>query len=170
MKELGIKSLEEILSAAEEDFIHEDDDTACPPMISDQNDDEDAGAANSLMQRFEMTNTKHSRDMDRVFQAAMSMAEKLEDMGMNIDPAKAPRMFEVMGQHLKIAADASNSERDAQLKLMQIIQTQQKLDLEQKRLKHEMGDAGELKGEVIMVEDRNKLLAQLKAQKGETQP
>lgn len=169
MKELGIKSLEEILAETDASFLdvpeveEEENEDQLPLTIEEKEAIEDSKSA--LMKRAEMTNTKHSGDMARVFDTAMNIAEKLGDMGMNIDPTKAPRMFEVMGQHLKIAADASNSERDAQLKLMQIIQNQEKLELDRMRLQHELGDGGEIKGEIVMIEDRNKILAQLKSKK-----
>lgn len=166
MKGLGIKSLDDILAETDSAFVEydEEDDTeiALPDVIEQDEPSNDDGP---LMRRMEMTNGKHSRDMKRVFDSAMEMADRLADMGMNIDPLKAPRMFEVMGQHLKIAADASNSERDAQLKLMKLMMDKEKLEIDRMRLNHELGEKGEAKGDIIMIEDRNKILAQLRTQK-----
>jgi tRNA A37 N6-isopentenylltransferase MiaA len=53
-------------------------------------------------------------------------------MGMNIDPARAPRILEVANQWMKTAADAKISKRDAQLKLMKLIIEQRKLALEER--------------------------------------
>ena len=58
--------------------------------------------------------------------------------------------------------DAKNSKRDAQLKMMKVLQDQRKLELDELKLKHEMGDTPVDKADVIMVEDRNQLLKRLR--------
>lgn len=154
---LNIKSLEEIM--AESTLGAEDEEEVLLPPTPPLSD------STALMSRAEMTNDEHSKKMDDVYSEAIEIARKVSDMGMNIDPIKAPRMFEVAGQHLKIAIDAQGSKRDAELKLMKLIQDQKKLDLEEMKIRNDIGDHSNLKGEVVMVEDRNKLLAQLKSQK-----
>ena len=71
-------------------------------------------------------------------------------------------MFEVAEKFYKSAMDAKNSKRDAQLKMMKILQDQRKLELDEIRMKHDMGDKPIDTADVVMVEDRNQLLRKLK--------
>ncbi len=153
---LNMKSLDEIL--AETAGAEEEEQVSLPATV-----EEDEAADSPLMKRVEMTNTSFSGDMDEVFEKAMEMADSAADLANNIDPARAARMFEVAGQQLKIAIDASSAKRDSQLKLMKLIQDQKKLELEELRLRTELGEEIGNKADVIMVEDRNKLLAQIRA-------
>lgn len=165
---LNIKSLDEILAETDEFNNNLDD---APEEESDDDEEEQlpvkapASSSAELMARSEMTNKEHGKKMDEIYGEAIEIARTVADMANNIDPAKASRMFEVAGQHLKIAIDAQSTKRDAELKLMKLIQDQKKLDLDELRIKTELGNTDNIKGEVIMVEDRNALLAQLKAQK-----
>lgn len=154
---LGIKSLEEVL--AETEIDSEDQ---LPATISDDN-------KNELMSASQMKGLDHSDAMDEIHDEALDVARKIVDMGMNIDIARAPRIFEVANQWMKTAADAKISKRDAELKLMKLIQDQRKLDLEERKLKGDRGGEDVIQGEVVYEGDRNKLLKILKAQK-EAQP
>ena len=146
---LNIKSLDEILQETEIDTFGE----------KEEDDDTDQ---TSLMKFKEMTNTAFSNNMKEVYDQAMAISGNLADLGNNIDPARAPRFFEVAAQHLKIAIDAAHSNRDSQLRLMKLIQDQRKLELEELKVKTELGDTSHLSADIIMVEDRNKLLEKLK--------
>jgi hypothetical protein len=99
----------------------------------------------------------HGKKMDAVFDEAKDHADKLFDLGYNIDPARAPRMFEVAAGLLKVAIDAANSKRDAQLKAQKLMLDAQKLDLERKA----MGEIGPttIDAEAVVVADRNTLIA-----------
>lgn len=160
---LNMKSLDEILAeteAAEEaqnkELVEVDENEEDLPVPTDES---------GLMRHDEMTNASFAKDMDEIYEKAMEIADSAADLANNIDPARAPRMFEVAGQQLKIALDASHSKRDAQLRLMKLIQEQRKLELEELKVKTELGDESAMKGEVVMVEDRNKLLAQIRSMK-----
>jgi hypothetical protein len=124
-------------------------------------------ATPDLITTQQMRGIDHSKRMDDLFTETLDVARKIVDMGMNIDPSKAPRMFEVANQLFKTAQDSADSKREAELKLMQLIQTQQKIEIDRKRLTAELGEKGEISGEVIMVEDRNKLLQMLRQQKAD---
>lgn len=150
---LNIKSLDEILKESEiEEYIEEEDDSP---------------SDGSLMRFKEMTNNEFAKDMKDVYDTALEISKNMVELGNNIDPARAPRFFEVAAQHLKIAIDASHSNRDAQLRLMKLIQDQRKLELEELRVKTELGDTSNLPTDIIMVEDRNKLLQQLRQNKSD---
>lgn len=156
-----MKSLEDILAETEEDEIEEaiiEEEVSNLPVVTKP-------AEQSLMTHSEMKGGDHNKSMDEIYDEALDVAKKIVDMGMNIDPSRAPRILEVGNQYFKTALDAKTSKRDAQLKLMQLIQNQKKLELEERKLNGELGKNPTLEGEVVYEGDRNKLLKILKAQK-----
>lgn len=156
-KTLGMKSLEDILAETETEVEVEQD---LPVVVVEAKGTE-------LMSTGDMRGSDHGKSMDEIYDESLDIARKITDMGMNIDPAKAPRMFEVAGQFFKTALDAKNSKRDAQMKLMKLIQDQKKLEMEERRLNGEIGNKESLEGEVVFEGDRNKLLKMLKAAKAD---
>jgi hypothetical protein len=163
---LNMKTLEELLAETEadnfEDMVEETvEETQLPA----------APAENALMTVKQMKGSAHAEAMDELYHETLDVARKIVDMGMNIDPAKAPRMFEVANQLFKTAQDSAISKRDAELKLMKLIQDQKKLEIEQRRLSNELGEKSDIEGNVVMVEDRNTLLKMLREQrKNEEKP
>lgn len=153
---LNMRSLEEILEETEETEEVVVVEEALPVI---------APPEGALMSTDQMKGLEHSKKMDEIYVETLEVARKVVDMGMNIDPMKAPRMFEVANQLFKTAQDSAISKRDSELKLMKLIQDQKKIDIEHRRLSAELGDRDSISGDVIMVEDRNKLLAMLKQQK-----
>jgi hypothetical protein len=109
-----------------------------------------------------MDGTDHAEAMDVIAGETLDYAQKVMDLGFNIDPARAPRMFEVATGLYKASIDAKNSKRDAQLKAAQLIINQQKLELEKRAVGAGAPDAIETKG--MMVEDRNDLIKRLREQ------
>lgn len=110
-----------------------------------------------------MDGTDHAKSMDEIFAETLDHARKVADLGYNIDPARAPRMFEVATGLFKVALDAKNSKRDAQLKAMQLMINQQKFELEKQQMTGEQAEnTVETKG--IVVEDRNELIKRLREQ------
>lgn len=162
---LGMRSLEEIMADTEEPEIEEEEAENNLPTVP-----EPSNSDSQLMTGKQMQGLDHSKRMDDLHAETLDVARKMVDLGMNIDPTKAPRLFEVANQIFKTALDSANSKRDSELKLMKLIQDQQKLDIDKKRLAFEIGEKGEISGEVIMVEDRNKLLAMLAQQKKSPEP
>jgi hypothetical protein len=104
----------------------------------------------------------HAKAMDTIHDETLDYAQKVMDLGFNIDPARAPRMFEVATGLYKTAIDAKNSKRDAQLKAAQLMINQQKLELDKLQMTGQASEAIETKG--VMVEDRNELLKRIRAQ------
>ncbi len=67
----------------------------------------------------------------------------------------------------KNAIDAKNSKREMQLKAMKLMQDQQKLDLDERKFRAEMGeDVVETKA--MLVEDRNEVIKRMIAQAKES--
>lgn len=159
---LNMRSLEDIMAETDQEEIGDE-------LAEIDEDDEQVHntptAGTDLITSKQMRGSEHGKRMDEIYSEAIDVARQIVDMGMNIDPAKAPRMFEVANQLFKTAQDSADSKRDSELQLMKLIQNQQKLELDRKRLAAELGEKGEISGEVIMVEDRNKLLQMLRDQK-----
>lgn len=106
----------------------------------------------------------HAQKMDTIYSETLDHAQKVMDLAYNIDPRGAPRYIEVATGLYKTALDAANSKRDAQLKAMQLMINQQKLDLE-KRAMGEAAPGGTLAGPAtVMVEDRNDIIKRLREQ------
>lgn len=99
----------------------------------------------------------HANKAELVYTEALDHAQKVFDLGYNIDPARAPRMFEVATGLLKLALDAADSKRDAQLKAKKLMLDQQKLDLERQRM-GEVTPGTTIETTATMVEDRNELI------------
>lgn len=155
---LNMKSLEEIME--EVDAIDDEEiNSALPAVLED-------GTGNELMTHSDMKGDDHAEAMDEVYDKAMDVADKIVDMGMNMDPSRAPRLLEVANQWMKTAADAKISKRDAQLKLMKLIIDQRKLALEERAAGL---STGELQGDVIFEGDRNTLLKMIREQKAREQ-
>jgi hypothetical protein len=156
---LNMKSLEEIMAETEcvepqEEMAEEE----TLPAVTEQRSE-------SLMSTSQMKGSDHAKAMDEIHDEALDVARQIVDMGMNIDPARAPRILEVANQWFKTAADAKINKRDSELKLMKLIQDQRKLELEERKFKGEHGNEDMIQGEVVYEGDRNKLLKILKAQK-----
>lgn len=122
-----------------------------------------AHTGNTIMDISEMRG-EHSREMDDIHDEMIKHARDMTELAFDLDPARSPRMLEVAATFYKTAVDAKISKRDAQLKLMKLMQTQKKLDLDEMRLRHEMGNIDSEKADVVMVEDRNALLKRLRDQ------
>lgn len=100
----------------------------------------------------------HGQSMDTIYDETLRHAQSIIDLGFNMDPARAPRMFEVAAQFYKAALDAKNSKRDAQLKAMKLL-------LDQRRSQNaEDVPAGITDVKAVVVEDRNELIKRLREQ------
>jgi hypothetical protein len=74
--------------------------------------------------------TDHGEAMNEVHDEALKHARDIVDLGFNIDPSKARGMFEQGANFYKIAIDAANSKRDAELKAMKLILDHRKFEFE----------------------------------------
>lgn len=159
---LGIPSLEELRLEAEQVDIDLEEETEVeeiknvPMSLKDKVQD--------LISHHEMKAANHGKAMDEIHDTVLDHANKVADLGFDMDPARAPRMFEVANQLYKTAIDAKHSKRDAELKLFKLIQDERKLQIDEARAKGEMGLPGDIGAQVVVVEDRNAILARLSEQ------
>jgi hypothetical protein len=109
----------------------------------------------------------HTRDMDTVFNEILGHARDMMEYGYNVDPPRARGIFEVAATMYGHAMSAANAKRDAQLKTIRIALEKRRVDLEEKRTNHVVGQfaaTSEDDGHTIVVEDRNDLLRRLREQ------
>jgi hypothetical protein len=106
----------------------------------------------------------HEESMDKMYDETIQHSRDLMDLGYNVDTRSAGRIFETAATMYKLALDAKNSKRKAQLDLMKIHQEQQKIDLVEKNKGGGDGQNGAIDTGSIIVEDRNELLRQLRDQ------
>jgi hypothetical protein len=100
----------------------------------------------------------HAEAMDTIYEETIKHARDLVDFGFNTDPARARGMFEQGANMYKIALDAKNAKRRAQLDAM-------KLALEQRKAAGTIDEPTDvIQGEAVMHDDRNAILARLHAQ------
>ena len=128
------------------------------------------GRLNELTTRMALLDgTDHSAAMDEIYKEILGHARDLMDYGFNIDSPRARGIFEVASAMYGHAMSAANSKRDAQLKAMRLALDRKKVDLEEKRTNHVIGQqaATLTTDNTIIVEDRNELIRRLRAQKDE---
>lgn len=103
----------------------------------------------------------HADNTDDIFGQTLQHAQDLMDLGYNVDTRSAGRIFETAANMYKIALDAKNSKRDAQLKA-------QKLKIENEKLKallrQQSGGGDVLEQEAVVMADRNDMIKRLRGQ------
>jgi len=149
-----------------DDVLNETDPNAelCDELIEQEEQSIIEASAVELITTAELKAQEHSKAMDDIYAITLKHGSDAAELAFDLDPARAPRMLEVAAIYYKTAMDAKNSKRDAQLKLMKLIQDQRKLELDEQKTKHEMGNLPTDRADVIMVEDRNELLRRLREQ------
>lgn len=110
--------------------------------------------------------TEHSDSMDELAKEILAHARDLMAYGFNIDHPRARGIFEIAATMYGHAMSAVNAKRDAQLKTMKLALDKKKVELEEKRTHHAIGQAAATfdTDNTIIVEDRNKLIERLRAQ------
>jgi hypothetical protein len=139
--------------------------TQVEPVITEEEANQlVSGMKHAVSQAQDVDTADHAKSMDQIYDETLDYAQKVMDLGFNIDPARAPRMFEVANGLYKTAVDAKNSKMEAKFKAQQLLLNKMKLELDRQSGGGEGGsDAIETKG--IMTEDRNELIKRLVAQK-----
>lgn len=149
-----------------DDVLKEDgalpDTTPSEPMFASEEEAQAmvAGMKRKMAEADQFEERDHAEAMDELFQESLRHAQNIMDTGFNIDPARAPRWFEVAGGIYKIALDAKNSKIEAKLKAAQVKLNQQKLELE----RGQGGDGPTVNTQGMVVEDRNDLILRLREQ------
>lgn len=110
----------------------------------------------------------HGDAMDDLHKEVLQHARDLMTYGFNIDHPRARGIFEIAASMYGHAITAKNSKRDAQLKAIKLALDKRKVDLDEKRTAHVIGQsvpAGAIDTDnTILVEDRNELLKRLREQ------
>jgi hypothetical protein len=100
--------------------------------------------------------TMADNELNDVADRAIKAYEDLMDLGMNVEPRYASRMFEVAGNMLKTGLDAKVAKMDKKLKMIELQLKKEKLD------KEDNSNSKIINGEGYVVTDRNSLLQRLK--------
>lgn len=161
---LNLRPLDEVLKEQGVDVYPD-------PPPEEINEDEHLAKAinhlNTLKAKMEMVEgTDHSDTMDVVHQEVMQHARDLMTYGFNLDHPRARGIFEIAASMYGHAITSKNLKRDAQLKAMKLALDKRRVDLEEKRTNHAvgqlemsettLGDAG------VVVADRNELLRKMR--------
>ncbi len=152
----GLPSMDEILEETDQDEI-KDEVIEVEVSLPVERGPTDAIVSTAMEQI-----NDHSKAMDTIYADTLKHAIDTAELAFDLDPARAPRMLEVSAIHYKTAMDAKNSKVDATMKMMKLINDNKKLQLDEQKMRHEMGTAITDKADVIMVEDRNALLKRLR--------
>lgn len=99
----------------------------------------------------------HETEAEEIRKRAMDLQDEIAEVARNVEPSKSARMFEVSGQHLKIALEASNSKEKRKLEAA-------KLKIEAARLKVDDDTVNSLNSGAEVIADRNALIKQLIAE------
>ena len=99
----------------------------------------------------------HAKETDVIRDRALDLQEEIAEVARNVEPARSARMFEVSGQHLKIALDAANAKEKSKLEAA-------KLKLDAARLKVDDETVNSLNSGNEVMADRNTLIKQLLAE------
>jgi hypothetical protein len=110
--------------------------------------------------------TDHSEAMDSMHDEIITHARDLMTYGYNIDMPRQRGIFEIASILYGHAMNAKNTKRDAELKALRLALDRRKVDLEEKRTNHVIGQQAASIDDVgtIIVEDRNELLKRLRTQ------
>ena len=108
--------------------------------------------------------TDHSEAMDELHKEILGHARDLMSYGFNIDHPRARGIFEIAATMYSHAISAKNAKREAQLKAMKLSMDKKRVELEEKRTNHAVGQSSALIANdgTILVEDRNELLRRLR--------
>ena len=111
--------------------------------------------------------TDHAIGLDTVYTEVLGHARDLMAYGYNVDGPRARGFFEIAASMYGHAVSAKNTKREEQLKTLRLALEARKIDLEEKRTNHTVGQMAatiDPDGATIVVEDRNQLLARLRQQ------
>jgi len=107
----------------------------------------------------------HADAMDDLHREILGHARDLMSYGFNLDHPRARGIFEIAASMYAHAITAKNSKRDNQLRAMKLAMDNRRVDLEEKRTNHVIGQVAAIgSSDTILVEDRNELLRQMRQQ------
>ncbi|RYD50321.1 MAG: hypothetical protein EOP83_24110 [Verrucomicrobiaceae bacterium] len=158
-KAFGLPHLEDLLK---EEGVISSTQVEAVPDNQDTAKDMIAGMQHQVQESNLLDGKHHADAMDQIFEETLRHAQNVMDTGFNIDPARAPRWFEVATGLYKTALDAKNSRRDAELKTLQVKLAKQKLELD--RMNAGAGGGETVNTQGMVVEDRNEMIRRLRAE------
>lgn len=164
---LGLPSMEDIIKTDAPEIEQEETEFE----VEDDEDYSDTTGLRNAVELAEVAERQlaiqdgdgHAPAMDVIAQETLKTARDLVDLGFNVDQRSAATIFEKATMMYKASIDAKNSKRDMQLKAMKLMLDKKKLDLEERKLQHEMGDVP-VEAEATIVEDRNELIRRIRAE------
>lgn len=115
-------------------------------------------------QRTMVEGTDHAEAMDDLHSEILQHARDLMSYGFNLDHPRARGIFEIAATLYGHAITTKDSKRDAQLRAMKLALDRKRVDLEEKRTNHTIGQTATRVGDdgTILVEDRNEILRRLR--------
>lgn len=151
--------------------------TGLEPEAEEDDDDDASGIDPGMVARLEaaakaarsadaamarMDGLDHGEAMDDITRQTLQHAKDLVDLGFNVDHARAAKFFDVAASMYDKAIKAKTSKRDAQLKTMTLALDARKMDMDERRLRHEMGEQDAIvtpdANVNVVVEDRNAII------------
>lgn len=154
----GLPTLEEVIGETDDLPMDIDEDTEIDTELTPTE------TADEMIEEIKEKVGDHARAMDLIYEDTLKHASDIAELAFDMEPTKAPRMLEVAAIHYKTAMDAKEAKLNAVLKLAKVVQDMTKLRLEAHKVSHETGETISEKANVVMVEDRNVLLEQLRAE------
>lgn len=109
-----------------------------------------------------MEGTDHAKAMDEIHRETLDHSRNLMDLAYNVDDRARRGILEIATSMYKNAIDAKNSKREMQLKVMKLMQDQQKIDLDHRKFRAEIGEEI-IESKATIVEDRNELIKRIRA-------
>lgn len=167
---LNLPHMDEVLKSRGVDHLEDDLDegvTATDEIAISQSTDLMDAAAQKLAM---VEGTDHAKAMDVIYTETLEHSRNLMDLAYNVDERSRRGILEIAATMYKNAIDAKNSKRDMQLRVMKIMQDQQKLELDERKWRTEIGEEA-VESRAVVIEDRNELIKQIRAQaKEENKP
>ena len=165
---LNLRPLDEVLKEKGVDVEPAAEPVAEPEIESEEVDEETQNAVAALEDMSAkmslMDGTDHADAMDELHKETLEHARDLMSYGFNIDHPRARGIFEIAASMYAHAISAKNAKRDAQLKALKLAMDRKRIELEEKRTNHTIGqtDTKIADDGTILVEDRNELLRRMR--------
>jgi hypothetical protein len=169
---LDLRPLDEVLKEKGVD-METSEEPEVEPEAEPEEIDEDMQSAVAALQDMSsklsvIEGTDHADAMDELHKETLEHARDLMSYGFNIDHPRARGIFEIAASMYGHAISAKNSKRDAQLKALKLAMDRKRVELEEKRTNHAIGqtDTKIDSDGTILVEDRNELLRRMREKLG----
>jgi hypothetical protein len=165
---LNLRPLDEIMKEQGVDPYPEHQEQPDPEAEAklDEQIAEAKGKMRKLKQR--MDGSDHDDAMDTLHDEVLQHARDLMTYGFNLDSPRARGIFEIAASMYGHALTAKNNKRDAQLKALKLALDNRRVDLEEKRTNHIIGQldgqTAMISDDGVVVADRNELLKRIRDQ------